>query len=133
MKIAISSTGDSLDSLVDPRFGRSNKFIVIDTDTMNLQVVENTSIYSAHGAGIGAAQKVASMGVKAVITGNVGPNAQSALSASGVEIYTILQGTVRDAVDLFKKGALRKVGSPTVGGHFGQGRGGGGGRGRRPV
>jgi predicted Fe-Mo cluster-binding NifX family protein len=122
MKIAVSATGNTLDSLIDPRFGRCMIFMVVDTETMKAEPVTNTSVSSAHGAGIGAAQKVASLGVKAVITGNVGPNAHMALSGAGVEIYTMPQGTVREAVERLKRGELSGVRSPTVGGHFGQGR-----------
>ena len=122
MKIAVSATGNNLESLVDPRFGRCMTFMIVDTDTMKAEPVTNSSVSSAHGAGIGAAQNVASLGVKAVITGHVGPNAHMALSGAGVDIYTVPQGTVREAVERFKKGELTKVRSPTVGGHFGQGR-----------
>jgi len=77
---------------------------------------------------MGAAQKVASLGVKVVISGHFGPSAHMALSGAGVDIYTVQSGTVKEAVELLKKGQLNKVSSPTVGGHFGQGRGRGGGR-----
>jgi predicted Fe-Mo cluster-binding NifX family protein len=125
LKVAVSSTGDELDSSVDPRFGRCDRFLVVDTETMKSELVTNDSISAAHGAGIGAAQKVASLGVKAVITGHVGPNAHMALSGAGIDIYMTSGGTVREAVELLKSGELKKVGSPTVGGHFGQGRGSG--------
>lgn len=123
MKIAVSSTGDTVDSQIDPRFGRCGTFLIVDTETMSAEPVMNDSLSAAHGAGIGVAQKVASLGVKVVITGHVGPNAHMALSGAGVEIYTVQEGTVKEAVELLKKGELAKVGSPTVGGHFGQGRG----------
>jgi len=125
MKIAVSSTGNSVDSLIDPRFGRCGTFLIVDTETMKAEPIINDGLSAAHGAGIGAAQKVASLGVKAVITGHVGPNAHMALSGAGVDIYTASEGTVKEAVELLKKGGLSKVSSPTVGGHFGQGRGGG--------
>ncbi len=133
MKVAVSSTGRSLDSAVDPRFGRCGVFLVVDTETMKHQAVPNSSIGAAHGAGIGAAQAVAQLGVKAVITGQVGPNAHMALSQAGITVYTGASGTVKTAVEQFKSGALRTAASPTVGGHFGQGggRGMGQGRGRR--
>jgi len=133
VKVAVSSTGGSLDSVVDPRFGRCGVFLVVDTETMKHQAVPNSSIGAAHGAGIGAAQAVAQLGVKAVITGQVGPNAHMALSRAGITIYTGASGTVESAVNQFKSGALRTAASPTVGGHFGQGggRGTGQGRGRR--
>jgi len=127
MKIAVSSTGVSIDSMIDTRFGRCTTFVIVDTETMQTEAIINSSTESAHGAGIGAAQMIASRGVKAVITGHVGPNAHMALSSAGVEIYTVAQGTVKEAVEAFKRGQLSKVMGATVGGHFGQG----GGRGRR--
>ncbi len=126
MKIVISSTGSTLESEIDPRFGRCSTFLLVDTETMEKEVIQNTSESSAHGAGIGAAQTVARLGAKAVITGHVGPNAHMALSGAGVDIYTIAHGTVKDGIEKLMKGKLVKTGSPTVGGHFGQG-----GRGRR--
>ncbi len=129
MKIAISSTGKSLESEVDPRFGRCGTFLIVDTETLKSEPVANSSEASAHGAGIGAAQKIVSLGARAVITGHVGPNAHTALSSAGLEIYTVNQGTVKEAIEAFKKGNLAKVNNPTVGGHFGQGRGQ---RGNRP-
>ena len=122
MKIAISSTGDSIDSDVDPRFGRCLKFLIVDTNTMQAESLENSSIHSAHGAGIGAAQKVASLDVEAVITGHVGPNAYSALSRTGIKIYTGAVGTVKEAITQYKEGNLKETTNPTVSGHHGQGR-----------
>ena len=127
MKIAISSTGESIESNIDPRFGRCSTFLIVDTETMEAEPVNNSSVNSAHGAGIGAAQKIASLGVKAVITGHVGPNAHMALSGAGLDIYTVPAGTVKEAVEGFKKGTLSKVSGPSVGGHFGQRQGRGGG------
>jgi predicted Fe-Mo cluster-binding NifX family protein len=129
MKIAVSTSGTDLSSPVDPRFGRCAYYIVIDTDTMAFEAVPNSAVGSAHGAGIQAAQRVASMGVSAVLTGNVGPNAYGALSASSVQVISGVNGTVGDAVERFKRGELRVTRSPTVGGHFGTGRRGAG-RGR---
>jgi predicted Fe-Mo cluster-binding NifX family protein len=134
MKVAVSSTGNGLDSQVDPRFGRCSTFIIVDTETMQAEAVPNSSIGAAHGAGIGAAQAVAGVGVKAVLTGHVGPNAHMALSQAGVKTYIGASGTVRQAVEAYKRGELREASSPTVGGHFGQGgrgMGGGMGQGRR--
>ena len=106
---------------------------MVDTETLNVEALSNTSIGVAHGAGVGAAQVVASKGIKAVITGSVGPNAFSALNAASVKIYTEVNGTVRDAVERLRKGDLIEIAGPTVGGHHGMGglRGGGRGRGNR--
>jgi len=130
MKVAVSSTGNSLDSSVDPRFGRCPVILIVDTETLKVEALSNTSIELAHGAGIGAAQAVASKGINAVITGSVGPNAYSALNAAGIKVYTGFNGTVRDAVERLRKGELSDTTGPTVGGHHGQGGSRGGGRGR---
>ena len=121
MKVAVSSLGNSLDDQIDPRFGRCQVILIVDTETMEVKPLGNVSVGAAHGAGIGAAQTVASAGVKAVITGNVGPNAHMALSQAGVKVYTGAFGTVRQTVEAYKQGELRESSAPTVGGHFGQG------------
>lgn len=132
MKIAVSTSGTNLSSQVDPRFGRCPYFFIVDTETMAFEAVPNSAVGSAHGAGIGAAHLVASKGVRVVLTGNMGPNAYSALSASSVQVVTGVSGTVEDAVERFKLGELRATRGPSVGGHFGTGgRGAGRGRGRR--
>ncbi len=137
MKVAVSATGPSLDAQVDPRFGRCAYFVIVDTETMQFESIQNTSQYSFSGAGIQAAQLVASKGVKAVLTGNVGPNAYQALSAAGIQIVTGAYGTVREAVMRYKRGELGGTAFPTapmhygIGGGYGMGMGRGMGRGMR--
>jgi len=58
MKIAVTSTGKTLDSQVDPRFGRAACFIIVDTETMDFNVIENENIAAAGGAGISSAKVV---------------------------------------------------------------------------
>ena len=127
MKICVTSTGDDIGSEVDPRFGRCAYFIVVDTESMEFEAVPNQSAVAAGGAGIQAAQAVADMGVQAVLTGNVGPNAFSTLDAAGVTIYTGFSGTVKESVERFKSGDVEETQSPTAPPHSGVG----GGRGRR--
>jgi predicted Fe-Mo cluster-binding NifX family protein len=128
MKICVSASSGSLDANVDSRFGRCPYFVIVDSETMEFTVVSNDSNNAAHGAGIQAAQTVANRGVKVVLTGNVGPNAFNVLSATGIKIVTGASGSVRDAIEKYKNGQLKEVGNPTVGGHFGMGRGLGKGR-----
>jgi predicted Fe-Mo cluster-binding NifX family protein len=128
MKICVTSTANNLDAQIDPRFGRCAYLVIVDSETMQFEAIPNAAAGATGGAGIQAAQTIASKGVKLLITGNVGPNAFGALSAAGIEIVTGAFGTARDAVEKFKRGELSKTGAPTVGGHFGMG-GRGGGRG----
>lgn len=131
MKICISATEGSLDSQIDPRFGRCPYFVIVDPENMQFEAVPNMAAGASGGAGIQAAQTIAGKGVKVIITGNVGPNAFQALSAAGIRIITGAFGTVREAVEKYKKGELKETGAPTVGGHFGMGAGKGRGMGRR--
>ena len=125
MKICVTATANILDAQIDPRFGRCSYLIIVDSETMQFEAIPNTAAGATGGAGIQAAQTITSKGVKLLITGNVGPKAFQALSAAGIEVVTGAFGTVREAVEKFKRGALRKTDAPSVGGHFGmRGKGG---------
>ena len=87
MKVAISSSGRDLNAQLDPRFGRCSYFLIIDTQDMSFEVFENENAALGGGAGIQAAQFVASKGAKAVLTGNCGPNVMQTFSAAGVQVY----------------------------------------------
>ncbi|MFO7496561.1 MAG: NifB/NifX family molybdenum-iron cluster-binding protein [Desulfobacterales bacterium] len=106
MKLAVSSTEAGLDARMDPRFGRCAYFVIVDVDSLQAESLANESQGLGSGAGIQAAQSVAARGVKAVITGNCGPNAVDTLSAAGVALYTGQSGTVREALERFKSGQL---------------------------
>jgi predicted Fe-Mo cluster-binding NifX family protein len=127
MKICVSAISASLDAPVDPRFGRCQYFVIVDSETMEFTTISNTATTAVKGAGIQAAQTVANRDVKVVITGNVGPNAFQVLSTAGIKIVTGASGTVREAIRKYEQGELKEIRSPTVGGHAGMGRG----RGRR--
>ncbi|MBW1701221.1 MAG: NifB/NifX family molybdenum-iron cluster-binding protein [Deltaproteobacteria bacterium] len=121
MKVAVSASGKELDAPIDPRFGRCAYFMVVDTDDMSFEAFDNENIALGGGAGIQSAQFVASKGAKVVLTGNVGPNAVQTLSAAGVEVIVGQTGTVREAIDNFKKGNLTSTAQANVSDHFGMG------------
>jgi len=129
MKIAVSSSGKSLDSSVDPRFGRCAYFIIMETEDMSFEAFDNENLALGGGAGIQSAQFVASKDVKSVITGNCGPNAMQTLSAARVEIFLGNSGTVREAVEKYIRGDIKPSSSANVADHFGMGGGAGMGRG----
>jgi len=68
MKIAVSSTGTDLNSEIDPRFGRCAYFIIVNTDDMSFEAIENESMSLGGGAGIQSGQFIASTGAKVLIT-----------------------------------------------------------------
>jgi len=121
MKICLTSTGNTLDAQIDPRFGRCSYLIILDSETMQFEAIPNMAAGATGGAGIQAAQTIANKGVKLLVTADVGPKAFQALSAAGIEIVTGSFGTVRNAVEKFKRGELKKAGAPTVAGYSGMG------------
>ncbi len=114
MKLAASATGKELDSQIDPRFGRSAYFIIIETDDMSFEAFENENIGMNTGAGISSANFVVSKEVKALLTGNCGPKAMQVFSAAGIDVFTGQTGTVKDAVENYKKGLLQSSPEATV-------------------
>ena len=131
MKICVTASGDSLDAPVDPRFGRTSHFMIVDSETMAFEAVPNMAAGAMSGAGIQAAQAIARKGVNVVITGNVGPNAFQALASAGIKTIVGAYGTVREVIEKYKRGELKETSEPTVGGHFGRRRSMGMGRGQR--
>jgi predicted Fe-Mo cluster-binding NifX family protein len=122
MKLAITTSGESLDAPVDPRFGRARAFILYDTDSGEWSVLDNAqNVNAAQGAGIQAGTAVANAGAEALLTGNCGPRAFATLTAANVKIYTGVSGTVQEAIDKFKAGQLQASGGANVQAHFGTG------------
>ena len=123
MKLCVTSTGRDLDSKIDFHFGRAPYFLIVETDTMEFEVVENTARITGRGAGISAAQMVLDKGTAAVLTGIIGPNAFYALKIAHVDIYegVSARDTVREAVGRFKKGEYHEVTEPTGGPGYGRG------------
>ncbi len=149
MKICVTSNGPTMDASVDPRFGRCQYFVFVNSETMEHEAMPNPGIGASSGAGIQAAQTVVDKGAGVVITGQVGPNAIQTLGATNISIVTGASGTVSDAIEQYKSGRLQAApaapgapatgmpatgmpatGMPGAGMGRGMGRGGGRGGGR---
>ncbi len=122
-RICITSSGSSLESRIDPRFGRCAYFIIADPETYDFEAVSNEAAMVSGGAGIRAAQIVASKNVDAVLTGSVGPNAFPALQNAGIRILTGVSGTVKSAIDSYHKDGLQELAAPGPS-NIGRGQGG---------
>ncbi|MBE0433442.1 NifB/NifX family molybdenum-iron cluster-binding protein [candidate division WOR-3 bacterium] len=119
MKICITAQGNTLESDIDPRFGRCKYFIFVDPDTLEFEAVQNQNIEAMGGAGVQSGQLVTSKQVKAVLTGNVGPNAFQTLQAAGIEVITGVSGTVKEAIEKYEKGSVKPTQTPSVTSKFG--------------
>ncbi len=104
MRIAITATGPDLEANVEPRFGRCPYFLVVETDDLSFEAIENPNLAMGGGAGIQSAQLMAEKGVKHVLTANCGPNANQTLNAASIAVSVGCSGAVREAIEQFKAG-----------------------------
>jgi len=125
MKIGISSTGLTISSPADPRFGRCSHFAIYDTDDNSYRFIENKAQQAGGGAGIAAAQQMIDEDVEIVLTGNMGPNAYNVIKGNDIKIFRIGSASVEKAVQLFKEAKLEEI-SEAGAAHFGMGQGRGG-------
>lgn len=119
MKICVTSQGENLDSEVDSRFGRSHYFIIVDSENLDFESIKNPNIEAVGGAGIQSAQLIANKGAKVLLTGHCGPNGFHTLNAAGVEVIVGASGTVKEAIEKYKKGELKASEGPDVMSNYG--------------
>ncbi len=119
MKIAVTSTGDSLISDMDPRFGRAAYFIMVDSETLEYEVVENKqNLNLPQGAGIQAGKTLVNNRADVLLTGSCGPKAFAVLEQAGIEVCVNISGRVIDAVQQYKNGSHKAADSANVEGHW---------------
>ncbi len=123
MKICLSVSSPNLDSPVDPRFGRAPYFLITDEKGEKTETINNPGMEAIGGAGITAAQAVASSGAEVVISGNLGPRAFDVLHSSGIKIFVGALGlSAREALAKYEQGELEEISQPTGPSHFGLGQ-----------
>ena len=119
MKIAVTSKGKELDSPVDPRFGRAAYILIVDTQSLEFDVMDNSeNINAFKGAGIQTAVMIAKKGVTTLLTGFCGPNAFKTLNKGGIKVGNDLKGTVREAVTALNKGQVTFADSANADAHW---------------
>jgi predicted Fe-Mo cluster-binding NifX family protein len=109
MKIAISTVGETIDSHVEPRFGRCPFLLIQDTTEETTQIYRNPAKWLMHGAGINAAKKLLDVGVEVVLTGNLGPKAFKILMEGGIKAFRAKSGDVNQAIQQYQKGELSPI------------------------
>ena len=86
------------------------RFLVFDTETSDLKVVDNTpNLNAAQGAGIQAAESLSRLGVEILITGHCGPKAFRTLQTAGIQVIVGAEGTVQEALRKFQAGGLKRA------------------------
>ena len=110
MKIVFTTKGTDWDSAVDPRFGRTEYFLIYDEDADTLESFDNRDVaQEAHGAGPRTAQRLAGFAADVLITGN-GPGGKAALAlGESTKIYIGAgEMSAREAYGAYKAGSLKQ-------------------------
>lgn len=102
MKIAITSTGNTLDSIIDSRFGRCAFFVIYDTESKSTEFVPNQNKENVEGAGPASVQFVASRGVGKVVSGEFGAKVKSLFDSLKIQLVVLSDSdkTIRSIIDL---------------------------------
>ena len=105
MKIAITSTGDTVNSTIDSRFGRCTFFAIHNTDTKSTEFFLNPSKEAQEGAGPAAVQFVAAHKVSKIVSGEFGMKIKSLLESLNIEMITNKDSATKiiDIIELYKQ------------------------------
>ena len=105
MKIAITSSGNSMDASIDNRFGRCSYFAFYDTETLDIEFIPNPNKDCSDGAGPASVQFVASNDVDKVVSGEFGMKIKSLLESLNIEMITNKDSATKivDIIELYKQ------------------------------
>jgi len=108
-KLCIPTEGaGGLNGLVGEHFGRVPTFTLVDSDTGEVEVLDNTS---EHMGGMGLpADLLVRAGAEVVLCQGLGRRAIQLLSEAGVSVCTGVSGTVAEAVAAWKGGTMAEAG-----------------------
>ena len=119
MKIAITSRGIDLSSQVDPRFGRAPYILIVDTETMEYETLDNSTNAGAFkGAGIQAATMIHNKGAEVLMTGYCGPKAFQTLQVAGIKVLSDITGTISKVIEQYKIGDMVVAEKPNAEAHW---------------
>lgn len=97
MRLAIASSGKTLDSIVSSTFGRAPYLIIYENKKIT-EVVKNPFVFGGGGSGLGVVQMLEDKGVKTVIGGNFGLNVIESLNEKDMSYREVNNVSIRDAI-----------------------------------
>lgn len=89
MKVAITSTGNSLESTLDERFGRCSFFVIYDTESKSTEFIPNPNKEAENGAGPSSVQLVASRNVSKIVSGEFGMKIKSLVDSLKIQMIVV--------------------------------------------
>lgn len=110
MKIAITSTGNNLESYLDYRFGRCDYFVIYDLESHAIEYIPNLNKNIQEGAGPAAVKIVDSRKVSKIISGEFGIKIKSLLDSLKIQliIYKEPDKKIKEIIEILDKNGLYK-------------------------
>jgi predicted Fe-Mo cluster-binding NifX family protein len=108
MKVSIPTMGGAgLNERIGEHFGRVPTYTIVDLESNDVKIIPNTS---QHMGGQGdPPELLAREGVHIMICQGLGRKAITLFESLGITVYIGANGTVKEAVDMYKQGILRKA------------------------
>jgi predicted Fe-Mo cluster-binding NifX family protein len=108
MKVCIPTNSDKgLNDYVGEHFGRVSTYTIVDLEKNDVKVIPNTSNHM--GGTKNPPEVLAEYGVNVMICQGLGRRAIIMFNDFGIDVYIGASGTVKDAIDAYKKGELTKA------------------------
>lgn len=110
MKVVLAADGNSLESNIAKRFGHADYYLIVDTESLSFEAVENPGHSDNHAI----IQKIAERGVDMFIVGNIGPHAFEIINSLGLKVGLLRKSTAREAIDKLLSNDLEMLNGPTL-------------------
>jgi len=101
MKIAISSTGNTLESTLDMHFGRCNFFVIYDTESKSVEYIPNPYKETEEKAGTASVQLVSTRNICKIISGDFGIKIKPLLDSMKIQMI-VIKDTKKNIKDIIK-------------------------------
>jgi len=109
MKLCIPiAENQALNSIVYEHFGSAPFFMLVDSETLVVELLNNHDEHHVHGA-CNPLKALTGRAVDAVIVGGIGAGAIRGLRSAGITVYHSTAQTVVKAVAQFKAGSLPEL------------------------
>ncbi|HOA09279.1 MAG: hypothetical protein KBB29_08520 [Bacteroidales bacterium] len=86
MRIAITSQGNSLESILDQRFGHCKYFVIVDMQTGAIEIIPNPYSEAEEQAGTLAVKLLSSKNVNKIISGEFGIKVKPLLDSLNIQM-----------------------------------------------
>jgi predicted Fe-Mo cluster-binding NifX family protein len=96
---------EGLESEVYGHFGSAPAFIVVETDSNSITVIQNTDQHHAHGA-CNPMKALNNQEVDAIVVGGIGSAALNRLSQLGIKVFHAQASTVKENIAMLRTRTL---------------------------